>query len=240
MKYTKSITDILEDFIKCMKFGITIYQATQTSPGIWLLDVNDVYHAQVNFTVTIGGNAYTITNVCADDCNMQLTVKGTSTITAISFNLYGVNFFHGTPRQTGEEVSSGSNVITAYPLMWLWDSDTKRVETFNRDPQDAIERESNLNLFFLTRGKADDKRAQQLEETYVAPMRRVKEHFLRLLDEPFSNVQSWEQTDTDKIYTQFAITYQVKGDTKNLFAGELSGVGIEIKLKLYRSGNICC
>lgn len=157
---------------------------------------------------------------------------------ATTFNMYQVRFFHGTAKQTGEEITAGMNLTTAYPMLWLWDDQIN--EKFNEDPEDPIERASTLKLFFLTNGMLDDKRAEALEDTYVKPMRKFKENFMNIVNDPFSGVQTWEQTDADKVYSQFTITYTIKGESKNLWGATLSGIGIDIVLKFYKQSPECC
>ena len=237
-----------------MTFPVNIYNVTSVpatggrSGNDITLNVDDVYHAVIGATLSIGtGATYTIVswdeNYAIDDNVMQLVVNdstGSNPITATSFNFYPPFFAHGTVKEEGAQLVQQNNVWNKYPLIWAREPVKER---FFNDREDAHERESNIEIYFLTNADFSIENFNTYE-LYARPMTRLKDNFIKILNTETGN---WPIGSTDRNdmtidvteITKVSVTIGQKDVTKTIFADNLSGVAAEFKLKILApEGNI--
>ena len=229
--YKRDLTDILEEWVNNMTFPVNIYTVSNVG-NIYTLGVDNLYHVIAGMIVTINGNPYTV--VSFDDTtspNLTLVVTGVIAITTGSFNLYSPIFTHGTIRETQVEATETTSPFKV-PTIWLYE---QFEETEEEDPDNSIERESNIRLFFLTTSD-HTLTTDEIYTLYIQPMQRLKDNFVKYIND-FTNltlVYKWEQTDKVKNYAKFGAYINGKGMPTGLFSDKLSGCEMDIKLILYK------
>lgn len=255
MKHRRSLIDILDDVVKSMSFPITIYKIFAPTSGSsiisppgtgnnYVLNVDNIYHAQIGYSVTIGGNIYEIVavNNVSIACGVyQITINDASGTTPInfptvnSFNLYTPFFFHGTPRETNAELEQQTQAFNKYPMIWLWEEFS---EVFSDDQEEPHERESDIQLCFLT--QADFAKLQDdMATLYVEPMMRLMESFIHKVNEPISLFDRIDLDYTVIRKNKFGVYIRGKGSDKSMFSDNCAGVILQVKLKLYEPGRCC-
>lgn len=220
MSYRKSTIDLLRDIANAMTFTVEIKSVTQNTDGTQTLSVCDIFHAQSDFTVTIDSYSYSITAI---DANAKtITVKGTPTITATSFDLYKPYFFFGTPIQTGMELNKESEVnIEHTPMIYL------AIPYQDKDSYDnsPITRQTTFDLYFLTKGSDGEWLNERLFDEGVFPMRRLMENFVQaIIDEVKTfDIIPASQISAPKDFPNFGVYLQGKGIPKRMWTDKLSG-----------------
>jgi len=216
INYHKDIIDVIRDIVKDMTFPVAISLVTDNGDGTYTLAVDDTYHAQPGFKVTIDGVEYEI--VSADDC--ELVLKGDELITAATFDLYPPFFFHGTPLETNSEIIKENNSFNKTPMIWLMENFT---ESFSEnDPETNIERESELRIFFLTQADFAGWETKNFYDNAIKPMRKLFQNFKKTIED--GGKFEMEDFLYDLInYTKFGVYISGKGFEKSVFADNLSG-----------------
>jgi hypothetical protein len=242
MNYKRSLSDILELIVASMVFPINVYKNDNTNfntTGEEVLYVDDVYHAQVGFIVSIGNYTYTI--LAVDAWHRTIKVKCTQTAPSsipakTYFRLYEPFFFHGTPMTTNTEVISSKKLGTdKVPMFWLLEN---YQETYFDDPEEAHERESTVRLFALT--EADfNKPSQNIHDNNVEPMARLMQFFIYTINTERQTFEKWDYKYTQNRYNKFGVYINNQGPQANLFADNLSGVENQSTLKLLKVGDCC-
>ena len=222
-----------------MTFTVNVYKVV-TSGTTYTLYVDDVYHAVIGATITIAGNKYTIVSwdegYSLQDGVMQLVVTGAVPIIltqGMAFNFYSPFFAHGTVREEGNQLTQQNSVWNKYPLIWAREPVR---EKFDNDREASHERESNIELYFLTDADFSIPN-QNTYELYARPMTRLKDNFIKTLNTevgiwPIGSVDRNDMDINITEITKVGVTIGSKDVTKTIFADNLSGVAAEFKLKI--------
>lgn len=227
MDYSKDITDILTELVSNIDFTVNIKSVTGTLPE-QIIEVDNLFHAQVGFSVTIDGNSYSITAI--DEDTKTLTLSGDTEITATSFQLYAVYFFHGTPIATTNEINQNQDAFTKTPMVWLWENFTEKYLS----ELDSCERETELNLYFLTQCDYDQLITNDIYQDAIKPMKRLLETFVAQLIKSGQFDMNEFAYNTEN-FAKFGVYAREKGSTKNLVADKMSGVSMNSVLRIYRT-----
>lgn len=252
MKYKISIFDILSDFVAQMTYPVTMYkifsQSTNAQGGTnYVLNVDNVYHAVLGGVLSIpyqGGGSWNFTilgwneNYNLQDGIMQLTVWDQSNGTHIpditqTFNFYPPFFAHGTVKEEGNQLSQQNSTWNKYPLIWAREPVK---EVFSNDRDVAWERESDIEIYFLTDSNFSIENFN-IYDFYVRPMTRLKDNFIKSLntetgDFPIGSVDRDDMNITVTEITKVSVTIGQKDVTKTIFADNLSGVAAKFKLRI--------
>ena len=221
MIYRIQTVDILGMVVAAMQFPVTINSITETEPNVFLLNVCDVYHAQKNFTVSIGGKDYKIKSV---NYPSEIIVTGSDPITISEFEMYRPFYFHGTPIQTGVELNKKTQ-SKKVPMIWFMEQYSELRNTSNIVP---IDRKINGQLYFLSNGDPVNWTTDISFEDGIKPMARLQEHFERQLIEMnwiFNTEIPFEYTF--KTYHAFGVFIVNKGMPEQLWTDKLSGVEMD-------------
>ena len=231
MRYRKPLVNILSDMISGLSFPVTIMKATSVG-NVWTLNVDDAYFAQKGFTISIGGNNYTIVSVEGKCWGDILTVTGNHTITLQTFYLYTPYFFFGTLVDGGIQLSQVANANQKTPMIFLRVDDTLD-ETYHDDPADAHERISKCKLYFLSQGDNSLLNPDALTY-YVEPMKRLLEIFVQAMNDTIAIFEIWNEDYDVTLYAKFGVYSGGKQPVK-IWDEELSGCGMDIKFKILRT-----
>jgi len=230
MNYKKNLIDIISEWVDAIPNTVEI-KSVVTSGDLHTLTVCDVLYSQSGFEVTIGGNTYTIISV--NQSTKEIVVQGSVSITATSFNLYTVKFYHGTPIQTSVELDQEHNAYEKTPMIYLLELFKERF--FETDLDNALERESSIRLFALTQADFDKKLTSEFYSEYILPMRNLMENLVKIIKEDkFTDSSKLESIITN--HARFGVYITNKGVVRSLFLDNLSGVENEIEIRRYKEG----
>lgn len=231
--YKRDLTEILDGWVAGMTFPVNIYTVAIVG-GNYSLGIDNLYHAQVGYNITINSVVYTIVSFDDTTCpNKTLVVSGPTEPAAGEFNMYSPVFTHGTIVEVNAETVPSISAFIM-PSIYLLEQFKERDE---RDPESVIERESAIQLFFMcpsdyTQG------TDYIYTQYLQPMQRLKDAFVGYMDtflsQPGQQVYKWEQTDDCKNYYKLGAYINGKGIPKGLFSNKLSAVELDLKLMLYK------
>lgn len=243
MHQRRSSIDIIRMVVESLTFPVDIVSIVTTG-NTHVLTVCNLYHAQPGFTVTIGGNEYTITEIdaqYADSCSdggpvYTMTVEGSVNISVDNFTLYAPKFFHGTPIQTDAEITEIPNAADKTPMIWALEN---YKDHFYDDPENARDRDLRMRIFFLTQPGLATEKTDDRYHHCIEPMRRLQERFvdrLRAMRGDF-NTHDWEYEVEN--YARFGVYINNKGVEKNWFADKLSGCELNLNPLIVLKDGIC-
>lgn len=233
MKYTATAIDILRAVADQIDPTITIDNVVDNGNGTYDIITCDVKYAIVGFSVTIGSNQYKIIEV--DDTT--ITVSGSVAITAETFDLYPVYFYHGTPIETNAQLEQVNNASDKTPMIWVLENIN---ETIYRQEDTNLDRSINCRIFFLT--QADNERWFN-DDAYlyaIEPMRRLMQMFIDIIESNVGSFYTDDLTYNSTAYSKFVVYISNKGTLKNMFADKLAGVEANIGSLIVVKGYECC
>lgn len=234
MKYTKDLTDIIDAVITGMTYPIQVDTVVSNPDGTQTITCCDIYHAQKGFSVTINSITYKIVGFDQDE--ESLTLSGVGAIAeGTIFYLYSPFFSHGTPSAVNDEQKKEQNSFNKTPLCWLWENFTERSM-----PHDSpFERESSVELFFLTQADYENNLTADYYRECIKPMARFKDNFIKALeDSPLFFTDDMEIESEN--YSKFGVFVRDKGASKNILADKLSGIGTKMTLIIYNTNDDLC
>lgn len=227
MVHTRFIKDILEDIISEMNFDIDVKTVVDNADGTFDLTVCDVKHLQIGFLQTIDSESYTISDI--NYITKVVTVTGTVEPPTGIFEAHNPQFYHGTIIQTNNELSRIVNVSDKTPMIYLYESFD---ESFNLQKDMAIERVSDVKIFFLTQANFEDWVTEDYYDNALTSMRYLLDNFLYTLDRN-SEIGRIE-TYTARNHTKFGLFVTDKGYELNYFNDQLAGIELNISLPIKR------
>jgi hypothetical protein len=220
---------IIDDFapnvvIKSVVFGIDT-----------VITVCDIMHIRENSIITINSIQYTVVSV--DETLKQITISGVQPILKGDI-LYGAKpfYFHGTPVATGNELTLMTDVTKKTPLIYLLEVIFDR---FDEDAENSLDRESDVNLFFLDEANFKDWDTDQHYSGAIKPMANLAHMFKEHL-KYYVGVGVIEES-TMTYHAKFGLSLVTNsGHTKNLFPENFSGVQLRIKIPFLKSLTCDC
>ncbi len=239
MDVSKSTYELLTPIIAAIDKTCTIQSVTVISAGNYRLNVCNSLWATVGFDITIGIVVYRIISVVP---NVSITITGASVPAAVSFQLYGPVFYHGTIEVTEEKLNakvSGSLASTLkLPAIWLHEPVDERN---HRNLESGIARESECELYYLidadfAKWAQDDHYSQAIK-----PMRQLLMAFMTAVEN--SRVINYDLIEYDDVkdLPRFGRYTGYSGAKKAIFAQyEMSGVKQSIKLPFITTDGACC
>jgi hypothetical protein len=181
-------------------------------------------------TIEIDNNTYEVLEVVD---NESVTLQGSVLLSIGTYQLPSIYFKHGTIFQTNIELSAVIDKNEITPLVYL-----KRTfrETIN-GPENAIDRESDITLYFLTQANFNEWETENYDEYAIVPMRNAVYSFIEMLqnNKYIGKIKDYQVTDIFR----FA-TYSDKGAEKLLFNEHLSGVELTLTLPINKNFKCKC
>lgn len=223
--------DIVEDLVSRLNMPLKITEVVDNLDGTYKLETCNTYYLQAGFDVFLGLVTYQVVSV---DINELVTVKGLSAPLIGSYSLPTPYFFHGSILQTNTELSQVPDVFSKTPMVYL-----KRTfhETFY-GKEAALDRESNLTLFFLTQADFEAWRTDDHDLHAIKPMRNMAYAFLEMLhkDNQVGTLESFDLIDRIK----FGVVVSDKGTVSSYWNDKLSGVELSISLPINKNYTCKC
>lgn len=242
-KYKRPLTDILDEIVSGLSTTITVDSVVTNADGTQTLYACDILYAQKGFNVTINGLSYKITAI--DHTTESLTVDPNFDIeefdpaiaAGITFELYGVLFFHGTPISTQTDLIKIKNADLKTPMIWLWENFVESIEE-----DEIVERIIPVELYALT--QTPDKQAQMNNEDLhtecVGPMRRLIDNLMEAIRERSDLFDGDYMKHEVEAFPKFGIVARNKGAVNAVFMDNLSGVAGYTDLRLWYQDNCAC
>jgi PKD repeat protein len=212
---TKETFDLLKPVINGINNTFYIDSVTNSGSGKFKIYSTNTLWLTLGYNVTINSVDYLIVDLMP---NEWIEVEGVSIPTATQFNIYSPFFVHGNILAQNQLMNLIPNSQDKLPMIWLHE---KTKEKFNNDPLSYIDRESDLELYFLIDNNITD--WLQLEEDRYAlkPMRNLINAFVDacndypLILRPFD----YDVSDAPK----FGSYVDSKGNVKQIFKDRVSG-----------------
>jgi len=223
----RQIVNILEDLVGELSFTEKISSVSDDGEKSTLL-VCATHHARPCTTISIDTTEYMVLSVVD---NESITVEGVIP-SAVEYTIAAPKYFHGTRIDTHAE-RSHLEMEDKVPAVYLWEIVR---EKFNREPDAYIERESDLQIFFLD--DADYGESNDFRYTNsIDPMRNLANDFISLLESKPALIG--KLTNYDMVnHAIFGIFKRDEGHVDNFFGGEqLSGVELSITLPILKDLN---
>jgi len=225
MPRTRDIVKIIEAVVTGMEFPVQ-FNEVSVAGDLHTLLVDDLYHAQKDYDITIDGNIYHIQSVDYD--TKLMVVKGDEDIEVTEFELYKPFFFHGTPMVLNQELVKIRLAEDKTPMVYLLEMVS---ETYIKDSESPIERESDLRLFFLTKNNHAQYLSDELNHECVQPMKALAESFVEAVTLDTANFLTEGEDYVLRQNTRFA-RYIEKGAEKPLVNDQLGGNELEWSIKI--------
>lgn len=228
MGVSKSAVDIVREIIESMNMVVSISGQTTNLDGSIKLDVCSTYYLTTFSEVIIDSKPYKIKEL---ENNKSITVIG-DPVLVTEFTLQAIYFFHGSILQTGGELAEiDTNECT--PMAYLKRSLSERFGSEN----DAIEREINMTLFFLSQANFGEWETAEHDTNAIVPMSNVLELFIKTCrkNKYIGLIEGY--TTTDRI--KFGVVVD-KGVEKQYWSKNLSGIELDISLPIRRNFKCLC
>lgn len=216
-----------------MVFPFTIDSVTDQGGGKYLLSTKNTYYLQSgeNRFMTIDSVVYTVEEIVL---NESVIVSGSTVPPTISFNLPAPFFFHGTIRQTNEDLKGlSSDMNDKTPMVYLLRPFSELTDALDlNDP--TVERTPDLTIFFLTQCKFHGYNTEEQDHHAIEPMASMMQCFIDTMKKSKKIGSLGNYTSGDRM--RFG-TYVQNGQDKAYWSDELSGKELNISVPIYTE---CC
>lgn len=219
----KDISKYIEELVQ----GINITLEGTYDPINEYTTLCDSKYARIGKYVTDEmDNKYLITEIDPDKWIKADDVSG-------NFNLPNPYFLSGTRISANREWTISTEDLTQKtPIIWLL-SDV-RYQKFGRDS--VFDWESEVRIFFLDEGDAENYYSADYISNVVYPMSRLAELFIDSVNNnrKYLTLDQWEIIN----FTRFG-TEDQSGYVQNILDANLSGVELRISLTKYKENCVC-
>lgn len=211
--------------------GIVCQSVSTNSDGTFTFLCKDTGYLTAGYDITIGLLTYTVVSF---DCNVSITVSGSSLPTQLTFDLYPPIYKHGTITKVASELNAMLSFKDRTPLIFLHEIVE---EKYHFDPLDAVDTDADVRLYFLTGCNVKDWTQLQGDSLGVQPMRNLWNRFIVALSIS-QYVQDMTSIGSVKNYNIFGNTND-NGTVKNIFNEFLSGVQAKITIPFLKNCDCC-
>jgi hypothetical protein len=212
--------DIVQSLVNSINLTFTATSIVDLTGGFYQLTTCDTMHLQAcNFTLTIDGNDYFISEVIKDT---SITISGEVLPTSLSFEVYPPFYIYGTILETKNETDKIMDSVDKTPMIFLLTSITDNF----KGAEEMTDRISPLRIFFLTQADWDNDNTKDLHSNAVNPMLNLAHNFVDVLkNSPMinnANTLDYSITGREKFANYFKGSYTTALFDKNLTGCELS------------------
>lgn len=210
---------------------------------IKLVDVKKIFvcntlHIREGSIITINGDNYTV--ISANPKTGEINLKEDTDDIEIGDFMYGTApfFFHGTPQATGNDLIKYAQSETQFPVPMIYLFEVLS-DKMNYNEEDAIDRESVVDLFFLDEANFRDWDTDQHYSEAINPMSNYADLFVKYLKQAqgIGVILDAEMT----YHAKFGLSTKLEsGHLKNLFPENLSGTRLRIKIPFLKSLTCDC
>lgn len=216
---TRELSDIIESVVSGLDRTVTITGVTVSGDST-IIQACDAKYTEPGRTITIDGNTYTVTAVDHDLNTITVTTTA-DPITADSFVLYEVFYFHGTQYDTENQIKDIPNADSKTPMVFLLIPYT---ESFSEEAGSSIERDSRFSLFFLTQANFDNWPTVVAMNLAIRPMNALKDLFIQQMKELPGTFKYDTLQHTRTPRPRFGVYISNKGTERAWQAMDLSGI----------------
>lgn len=226
----KIFEKLLIDFV----MSSTVTTLTQYGNGTWSFRTCELFHVRPSSIITINGTEYEVVSVDYD--KKEITIKSTTIVTGTTYIAPPYFYFHGTPIDTGNVLTTILDSSQKYPMVYLLEVIK---DNFNASKTSVIERESNLNIFFLDEANFNDWDVDQHYSDAIIPMFNLCNAFIDHIN--LTGYLGVLDNFDIKYHAKFGLQIREEsGHIKNLFNDNTSGVQLTINLPFKRSFTCEC
>lgn len=197
--------------------------------GTYTFSTCDTYHVMQGSYIEINGDDYLVKSVDTDI--NTITIYSNIAITSDTFLTQKPYFFHGTPIDTTNVLSTILDSSQKYPMIYLLEIIKDK---FIADKSSIIDRESNLNIFFLAEANFQDWDVDQHYSDAIIPMMNLCSNFIDYLKKhpDIGTISDFEVIYHAKFGMQLK---EASGHVKNLFNDNTSGVQLRVTLPIKKT-----
>lgn len=230
----KVTVKLVEQLLDDMPLASSISNLINNLDNTWTFKACELFHVRNGSIITINATEYEVESVDYD--LMTITIKSTLPVIGTFFLAPPFFFFHGTPIDTGNTLSTILDSSKKIPLVYLLEVIRDKFINSNTS---VIERESNINLFFLDEANFNDWDVDQHYSDAIIPMFNLCNSFIDYIKNNggIGVVEDYDITYHAKFGLQIK---QESGHIKNLFTDNLSGVQLTINIRFKRSFTCEC
>ena len=225
--------DIVESLVNSINLTFTATSIVDLTGGFYQLFTCNTLHLQAcNFTLSIDGNDYYITEVIKDT---SITISGPTLPTSLSFQVYAPFYFHGTILATKNETDNIMDSVDKTPMVFLLET----IRDEFKGVEDMTDRISPLRMFFLTQSDWQDNSTDDHYTNAIEPMRNLVYNFLDVLkgSRIINNFNQLEYTIIN--HTLFA--EYIKGSYgPAIFDSNLTGCELQFNLEVRKNFECFC
>lgn len=230
----KLLPDILKELINGSTFTVGYNYLTADGSNTYTLSgICDLHHIQPASKIIINSVEYKVKEYDKD--LKTITVTGTPQPPDVGvIILQRPYFIHGTPIAANTEAGKTPLEIKT-PLIYLMEPFDTYV---NNDFNTSIYANCKFTLCFLTQAKTQKWRTDDFYYNAIRPMANLAEDFINILNN--SNLFFNDRTSYNiKYYTKFGINIAGLGVKKLYFSENLSGVGVDLSVDIYKLDECC-
>ena len=221
--------DLIENILNGITYTEEIKSFVDNGDGTITITVYDTLHARPLGTITIDGADYTVVSVVN---GASITYTGAIPV-IMSYALASPFYFHGTPIMINEHLSQIKDDRNKLPMVYLLEI---MRENFDTDPESAIDRTSDITLFFMDISRFEQWTTDQHYTNAINPMRNLAQSFIDSVDNK-NGVGKFANYTTIS-HANFGIYFTNQGHQTPIFNEKISGVELQISLP-FRKDCIC-
>ena len=221
-----NLVDIIKAIITAIGTELKISSVTDST--LFVCDTTG--WVTINKVITIDGLNYKVIDL---DYNVSITVEPFEHTTAVPLdttviNQHEITCFHGEPASVNEEYELKDEYTSdKTPFVWLFESYDYGVGAVDS----AFAAEFNPKIFLLDWTQAQQWNNDQHNNYVVKPM----ENLAKMITDYVKKRYDFKTPSNTRIktHTRFGTQLKHRGDNKKIIDEDLSGVELDIDLKLY-------
>ena len=218
----KETFKLLEPIFNSIYNVVTLDSVTDNLNGTFTLFTCNTKWVTIGSTLTIGLNTYIVKDLV---CNESILVSGVAMPLVFSFEIALPFVFRGTIIATSEELNNINLSWNKFPMIYVHDI---IVEKYSFDATSIVERESELNLYFLVDSDNQNWLTKDHYNYAISPMRNLLFAFIDALDTSIS-VGLYSNGEVFN-HAKFGVYFADKGHEKKIFNDDLSGTQLKITI----------
>ena len=218
--------DLIENILNGITYEGTFKDYTDNGDGTITGATCDTLHARPLGTITIDGADYKVVSVVNG-----VSITYTGSIPAVqTYTLNPPFYFHGTPTMINQHLTNIVDDRNKFPMVYLLEI---LRENFDNDPVSAIDRVSDVTLFFMDISRYEQWTTDQHYANAINPMRNLAQSFVDSVNN--ANGVGKFTNYTIIPWANFGINSIFKGNDTPIFNEKISGVELQVSLPFKRS-----
>jgi hypothetical protein len=222
--------EIVQDLIIGIPMVVK-FTSIETNGNAHVLFTCNTFYLTKGTAIEIASSIYIIRGV--SDNESITIVSNIAPDISNSVTLEPLKFFHGSIEQTNTELKGQSDMSSKTPMCYLKRTFRERV----MKSDSSIDREIEVNLFFLTQADFPQWRTDDHDKYAIYPMRNVMNAFVSYLMKNSQIAPLPEFDVIDRI--KFGVVSE-KGVNKSYFNDNLSGVELSISIPIRKNYQCKC